>query len=55
MSSIKFGQIIIEPKDFFKQNQMTDIYMINANNVVVSDRMSCKNDKVWWCIVLPSR
>ena len=38
MPSFKFGQIVVESKDFHKQNQLTDIFMINVNKVVISDR-----------------
>ena len=55
MSSFKFGQIEIVFKDFFKKNQLTDIFTVNVNEVVVSDRMSWANDKDWWYIMLLSR
>ena len=45
MSSFKFGQIEIVFKDSFKKNELTDIFTVNVNEVVVSDRMSWANDK----------
>ena len=32
-------------KDFHGQRQITDIFMIDANKVVVSNKVSCNNGK----------
>ena len=50
MSCFKFVQIEITSKDFYKQKHVTDIFMINVNTVVVSDKVSCNNGKEWWYI-----
>ena len=47
MPSFKFGQIEVESKDSHKQNQLTDIFMIDVNKVVVSDRAPHNNRKDW--------
>ena len=41
----KFGQKEITAKDFYKQRQITDIFMIDVNKVIVSDKVSCNNGK----------
>ena len=41
----KFGQKEITVKDFYSQRQITDIFMIDINKVVVSDKVSCNNGK----------
>ena len=51
MSSFKFGQIEVASKDFYKQRQITDIFTIDVNKVVLSDKVSCNNGKDWWYIV----
>ena len=51
MSCFKFGQIEIASKDFCKQKQLTDIFTIDVNKVVVSDKVSCNKEKYWWYIV----
>ena len=51
MSYFKFGQIEIASKDFCKQKQLTDIFTIDVNKVVVSDKVSCNDGKDWRYIV----
>ena len=47
----KFGQIEVAFKDFYKQRQITDIFTIDANKVVLSDKVACNNGKDWRYIV----
>ena len=42
---MKFGQKKVATKDFYGQRQITDIFTINLNKVVVSDKVSCNNGK----------
>ena len=42
---LKFGQKEVTTKDFYGQRQITDIFSIDVNRVVVSDRVSCNNGK----------
>ena len=42
---LKFGQKEVTTKDFYKQRQITDIFTIDVNKVVVSDKVSCNNVK----------
>ena len=51
MFSFKFGQIEVASKKFQKQRQITDIFTIDVNKVVLSDKVSCKNGKGWRYIV----
>ena len=51
MSCFKLGQIEIASKDFYKQKQLTDIFTIDVNKVVVSDKVSCNDGKNWRYIV----
>ena len=51
MSCFKFGQIEIASKDFYKQKQLTDIFRIDVNKVVVSDKVSCNDGKNWRYVV----
>ena len=51
MFNFKFGQKKITSKKFYKQKQVTEIFIINVNKVVLSDRVSCSNGKEWWFIV----
>ena len=37
----KFGQKEVTAKDFYKQRQITNIFTIDANKVVGSDKVSC--------------
>ena len=36
---------MVTPKDFYRQRQTTDIFMIDVNKVVASDKVSCNNGK----------
>ena len=47
----KFGQIEIASKDFYRQTQITDIFMIDVKKVVLSDKVSCNYGKDWRYIV----
>ena len=51
MSSFKFGQREVASKDFHKQRQITDIFTINVNKVVLSHKVPCNNGKDWRYIV----
>ena len=42
---LKFGQKEVTTKDFYGQRQITDLFKIDLNNVVVSDKVSCNNGK----------
>ena len=42
---LKFGQKDVTTKDFYEQRQITDIFMIDVNKVVVSDKVPCNNAK----------
>ena len=48
---LKFGQKEVTIKDFYGQRQITDIFTIDLNKVVVSDKVSCNNGKVYRYIV----
>ena len=47
----KFGQKEVTPKAFYWQREITDIFTISVNKVVVSDKVSCNNGKDWCYIV----
>ena len=42
---LKFGQKSVTTKDFYGQRQITDIFTIDVNKLVVSDKVSCNNGK----------
>ena len=42
---LKFGQKEATTKDFYEQRQITDIFTIDVNKVVVSNKVSCNNKK----------
>ena len=42
---LKFGQKEVTTKDFYGQRQITDIFTIDVNKVVTSDKVSCNNGK----------
>ena len=42
---LKFGQKVVTTKDFYGQRQITDIFTIDVNKLVVSDKVSCNNGK----------
>ena len=41
----KFGQKEVTTKDFYRQRQITDIFTIDINKVLVSDKVPCNNGK----------
>ena len=41
----KFGQTEVTTKDFYGQRQITDIFTIDTNKLVISDKVSCNNGK----------
>ena len=45
MPCFKFGRINITSKDFYKQNQVTSIFTIDVNKVMVSDKNASINGK----------
>ena len=47
----KFGQIEVVSKDFYKQRQITDIFTVDVNKVMFSDKVPCNNGKDWPYIV----
>ena len=42
---LKSGQKDVMTKDVYGQRQKTDIFTIDVNRLVVSDKVSCKNGK----------
>ena len=42
---MKFGQTEVTAKDFFRQRQITNIFKINVNKLVISDKLPCNNGK----------
>ena len=42
---LQFGQIEVTTKDFYGQRQITDIFTIDVNKMLVSDQVSCNNGK----------
>ena len=42
---LKFGQKEVTTKDFYGQRQITDIFTIDVNKVVISNKVSCNNGK----------
>ena len=42
---LKFGQKEITTKDCYEQRQITDIFTIDVNRVVISDKVPCNNGK----------
>ena len=41
----KFGQLEVTSKDFYRQRQITDIFTIDVNKLVLSNKVSCNNRK----------
>ena len=41
----KFGQKEVTTKDLYGRRQMTDVFTIDVNKVMVSDKVSCNNGK----------
>ena len=48
---LKFGQKELTTKDFYRQRQITDIFTIDVNKVVVPNKLLCNNGKDCHCIV----
>ena len=42
---LKLGQKEVTTKDFYEQRQITDIFTIDINKVVVSDKVPCNHGK----------
>ena len=42
---LKLGQKQVTTKEFYGQRQITDIFTIDVNNIVVSDKVSCNSGK----------
>ena len=51
MPNFKFSQIEVASNNFRKQRQITDIFAIHVNKVVLSDKVPCNNGKAWRYIV----
>ena len=43
----KCSQTEVASKDFHKKTQITDIFMIDVNKVLLSDKMPCNNGRDW--------
>ena len=41
----KFGQKEVTSKDFYGQRQITDIFAMDVNKLVVSEKVTCNNGK----------
>ena len=48
---LKFGQKDITTKDFYGQRRLTDIFTIDINKVVISDKVLCNNGQDYRYIV----
>ena len=48
---MKFSQKGVTTKDFYGRRQITDLFTIGVNNLVVSDKVSCNNGKNYRYIV----
>ena len=48
---LKLGQKEVTTKDFYGQRQITDIFTIDVNKVVISDKVLCNNGKDFRYIV----
>ena len=42
---LKFGQKEVTAKDSYGQRQITDIFTIDVNKLVISDKVPCNNGK----------
>ena len=42
---LKFGQKEVATKDFYGERQITDIFTIDVNKLVISDKVPCNNEK----------
>ena len=43
--SFKFGRASVSSKDFYKMKQITDLFSLGYDKVVVSDLIQCNNGK----------
>ena len=43
--SFKFGQVIVSSKDFYKRKQITDLFSLDYEKVMVSEPIQCGKDK----------
>ena len=41
----KFGQKEVTIKDFYGQRQISDMFTIDVNKVVIHDKVPCNNEK----------
>ena len=48
---LKIGQKEVTTKDFYGQRQITDIFTIDVNKMVVSDKVPCNNGKDYRYII----
>ena len=48
---LKFGQTEVTTEYFYGQRQITDLFTIDVNKVVVSDIVSCNNGKDYHYII----
>ena len=48
---LKFGQKEITTKDFYGQRQITDIFTMDVDKLVISEKVPCNNGKDCWYIV----
>ena len=42
---LKFGQKEVTTKEFYGQRQLTDIFTMDVNKLVISDKVSCNSGK----------
>ena len=42
---LRFGQKEVTTKEFYGQRQIADIFMIDVNRMLISDKVSCNNEK----------
>ena len=42
---LKFGQKEVTSKDFYGQRQISDIFTMDLNKLVISDKVPCNNGK----------
>ena len=43
--SFTFGQVSVSSKDFYKSKQVTDLFSLDYDKVMVSDLIQCSKDK----------
>ena len=42
---LRFGQKEVTTKEFYGQRQIADIFMIDVNRMLISDKVPCNNEK----------